>query len=149
MDGARNLGSETCCLRWVIITTRRLALRALFYVEEANDIYLTAMESYCYLNLYYTQGLSLALMCLKSEGSRKSKEDTLGLRGGEVLLFGEAENMFSEPEVNDDQVDEPDLAEPRNGDVFSHCHDPGTNESLAETFTKITDLLDLSSLEPE
>jgi hypothetical protein len=118
-------------------------------VEEANDIYLTTTESYYYLNLYYTQGLSLALMCLKSEGSRKSKEDTLWLRGGEVPLFGEAENTFSEPEVNDDQVDEPDLAEPRNGDALSHCHDPGTNEFLAETLTKITDLSDLSNLEPE
>jgi retron-type reverse transcriptase len=125
-----------------------LASVAFSFLEEANFIYLTATESYYYFNLYCTQNLNLFIR-LDSEGSRKNEKDTLWLQSGEALLFGKAENMFFEPKLKNDQAEEPDLGEPRNGDVFSHCHESWTSELLAKTLTKITETLDLSNLEPE
>lgn len=57
--------------------------------------------------------------------------------------------MFSIPKLKNDQVEEPDLAEPRNGVVFSHSSELWTSKLSAKTFTKITETLDLSNLEPK
>lgn len=57
--------------------------------------------------------------------------------------------MFFAPRLKNDQVEEPDLAEPRNGDVFSHPSELWASKLSAKTFTKITETLDLSNLEPE
>lgn len=55
--------------------------------------------------------------------------------------------MFSRPKLKNYQVEEPDLAEPRNGDVFSHFSELLTSKLSAKTLTKITETLDLSNLE--
>ena len=57
--------------------------------------------------------------------------------------------MFSRPKLKNYQVEEPDLAEPRNGVVFSHSSELWTSKLSAKTFTKITETLDLSNLEPK
>jgi retron-type reverse transcriptase len=126
-----------------------LALVAFLFLEEANFIYLTATEICYYFNLHCAQGLNLAFICSYSEGSQQNEKDTLWLQSSKALLFGEAENMFSEPKLKNDQAEEPDLGEPRNGDAFSHCHESWTSEFLAKALTKITETLDLSNLESE
>ena len=126
-----------------------MVLVSFSFLEEANSIYQTAMESFYYLNLYCTQGLNLASICSHSEGSRKYEKDTLWLQGGKTLLFGKSENMFSAPRLKNDQVEEPDLAEPRNCDVFSHSSELLTSKLSAKMSTKIIEPLDLSNLEPK
>jgi hypothetical protein len=64
-------------------------------------------------------------------------------------LLGKSENMFFESRLNNDPAEEPDLAEPRNGDAFPYRDEPCTSKLLTKTLTKVIKPLNLSKLEFE